>query len=231
MQEKSKPKKRNQTKKRGRGKRGRDSESEDSTGPSSDSDQGEEEGPQEDEPAAASQVGDEEGPQDEDKPKAASALGEEGPQEDGVVRGPVPEAAADPDEARPFSPPHVSIATSLNWYEERRRRTQAKRAELIAAVGKAPHTTVAGWAALLNLPRGFYSLDVRYNELSYASYALLREHVAELEATKVPSPEQIIATTARRVASKSKREEKAAEAAAAASAASVAESPSPSQSQ
>lgn len=60
-------------------------------------------------------------------------------------------------------------------------------------------TTAAGWAALLReLPRGLFRLDVSGCSLSFASYSLLREHVAELEADKVKSPEEEVASTKRR---------------------------------
>ena len=66
-------------------------------------------------------------------------------------------------------------------------------------------TSAAGWAALLQrLPHGLFSLDVRHNTLSHASYALLREHVAELRAGRVLSPAEEAAAASRCAAAVSK---------------------------
>lgn len=54
----------------------------------------------------------------------------------------------------------------------------------------AHRTSAAGWAALIDgLPHGLFSLDVRFNTLTYESFALLREGVSELRAGRVLSPE------------------------------------------
>lgn len=87
-----------------------------------------------------------------------------------------------------------------------------------------PHTSAAGWAALLRgLPCGLFSLDVRGCDLSYPSYALLHERVSELQAAKVLSPEVIAAAAARRRAkAKEQRDVARAEAASASGAAAAA---------
>ena len=70
------------------------------------------------------------------------------------------------------------------------------------------HARVAGWTALLRLPRGFYSLNLLGCDLSYDSYALLRLHVGELQASKVKSPEEEAVAEKRRSAAVLMREEK-----------------------
>lgn len=86
-------------------------------------------------------------------------------------------------------------------------------------LGTPPHTSVAGWTALLRLPRGIFRLDVDGNELSYDSYALLRLHVADFFAKKVASPEEEAAAAEHRSAAAVKRVARAAEAQRAADAA------------
>ena len=77
-----------------------------------------------------------------------------------------------------------------------------------AYLGTPPHTSVAGWTALLRLPRGLCNLNLRGCELSYDSYTLLRMHVSELQASKVKSPEEKAVAEKRRSAVALKREEK-----------------------
>ena len=68
------------------------------------------------------------------------------------------------------------------------------------------HTSAEGWASLLaSLPHGLFSLDVRNNALTHASYALLRENVAELRAGRVYSPQEEVASAGRRATAASKR--------------------------
>lgn len=91
-------------------------------------------------------------------------------------------------------------------------RAQKARKARYSYLGTSPHTSVAGWTALLRLPRGFYRLDVDGNELSYDSYALLRLHVADVFAKKVASPEEEAAAARCRSEAALKRAERAAEA-------------------
>lgn len=68
------------------------------------------------------------------------------------------------------------------------------------------HTSSEGWTSLLaSLPHGLFSLDVRNNTLTHASYALLREHVAELRAGRVFSQQEEAAAAVRRATAASKR--------------------------
>jgi hypothetical protein len=64
----------------------------------------------------------------------------------------------------------------------------------LASEGLPAVTSAAGWAALLLLlPYGLFRLDVSGCRLSYASYVLLLERVAEFEADKVRSPAEVAA--------------------------------------
>ena len=90
----------------------------------------------------------------------------------------------------------------------RQPRREGQAAVQYASVGTPPRTSVAGWTALLRLPRGFYSLNLLGCDLSYDSYALLRLHVGELQASKVKSPEEEAVAEKRRSAAALKREEK-----------------------
>lgn len=126
-----------------------------------------------------------------------------------VEAGIVGASAAGPAAAAvPPEPP----AAPVGWYEQRRAARKASRAARWASAGLSaipPHTSAAGWVALLRgLPHGLFSLDVRACSLSYASYALLHEQVAELRAAKVPSPEAAAAAASRRSVKEKEREEK-----------------------
>lgn len=95
-----------------------------------------------------------------------------------------------------------------DWRNQRRAARKADKAANWAAKGlnsTPPHTTVAGWNDLLRLPRGLFSLDIGACALSYASYSLLRAHVADLRAAKVPSPAEAAASTVRRSAKQAAR--------------------------
>lgn len=115
-------------------------------------------------------------------------------------------AAAEGYTAGPTLAAAVSTATQDasfgSWYEKRRAaqaRSELRWAHPTSSDVPA-HTSVKGWTALLRgLPRGLFSLDVRGCALSFPSYSLLREHVSELRATKVLSPEAAAAAELRRV--------------------------------
>ena len=92
--------------------------------------------------------------------------------------------------------PALNVSDSLSDYDEMFRFHEL-----------APQqTSVVGWAALhRSLSRGLFSLNVLHNTLSYASYAFLREHVAEFQAGRVKSPAEEDASITRRGAAVAKR--------------------------
>ena len=94
----------------------------------------------------------------------------------------------------------ASAATSSRARSSRKVRPRriTYAASYFNYLGPPPRTSCAGWAALMCLPRGLFSLDVGHCELTYASYAMLREHVSELQACKVMSPEEEDALRVRR---------------------------------
>lgn len=95
-----------------------------------------------------------------------------------------------------------AAAAPVSWWEARHAARKASRAARWASAGLdalPPHTSVAGWAALLRgLPHGLFSLDARSCVLSFASYSLLCERVSELRAAKVLSPEATAIAASRR---------------------------------
>ena len=71
-------------------------------------------------------------------------------------------------------------------------------ADVVADAAPTPGmTSRAGWAALLRLPRGLFSLKVNGSCLGYDSYDLLREHVTVLHCSKVSSPAELVNAKAR----------------------------------
>lgn len=79
-------------------------------------------------------------------------------------------------------------------------RVYDARKTALCAIGVPRCITPVGWAALVQTPCGFLSLDVRHNLLSYDSYTLLLAHVTYLRAGVVKSPAEEAEAKARELA-------------------------------
>ena len=105
------------------------------------------------------------------------------------------ERKAAADAASPASAAAVaSHPVSKQW------RVYDARKTALCAIGAPRCITPVGWAALVQTPRGFLSLDVRHNLLSYESYMLLLAHVTHLRAGVVKSPAEEAEAKARELA-------------------------------
>lgn len=114
----------------------------------------------------------------------------------------------------PLSSRERYLADPSSWWERYRAERRASLALRWSDAGLEsaqipPHTSVAGWASLIRgLSHGLFSLDVRSCALSFASYSLLNECVAELRASIVLSPEAAAVAATRRRAMSVAREAK-----------------------
>ena len=114
----------------------------------------------------------------------------------------------------PLSSRERYLADPSSWSERYRAERRASVALRWSDAGLEsaqipPHTSVTGWAALLRgLSHGLFSLDVRSCALSFASYSLLNECVAELRASIVLSPEAAAVAATRRRTMSAAREAK-----------------------
>lgn len=124
------------------------------------------------------------------------------------------DAAKRPDQLAPdASPPEPAYVSRWEQRCAERRAYIATRWSNAGISKTPPHTSAAGWAALLRgLPYGLFSLDVRSCTLSFASYTLLYDGVTELRAAKVLSPEAAAAAATRRSSMSAAREAKRLEA-------------------